>query len=54
MNNPISLVEEYYNILEAPAGKEFVVFENSAHSVFWDESHVLEKKVIEVLIRYSQ
>jgi pimeloyl-ACP methyl ester carboxylesterase len=49
MNNPTSLVEEYVAALKAPAGKEFILFENSAHSIFWDEPHELEKQVILVL-----
>jgi len=31
-NTPLSLVEEYLTSLEAPAGKELVVFSNSAHT----------------------
>jgi pimeloyl-ACP methyl ester carboxylesterase len=36
-NTPLSLVEEYLAYLEAPAGKEVVVFSNSAHTPFMAE-----------------
>ena len=49
MNNPTFLVEKYYKELNAPAGKELIVFENSAHGIFWDEPEELEKQVIQVL-----
>jgi pimeloyl-ACP methyl ester carboxylesterase len=49
MNNPSSLVEEYFKFVEAPAGKKFTVFENSSHSIFWDEPKALEEYVVSVL-----
>ena len=33
-NTPLALVKDYYFSLEAPAGKELVVFEHSAHTPF--------------------
>ncbi|UCD23743.1 MAG: alpha/beta hydrolase [Gemmatimonadota bacterium] len=34
---PGELVEEYLNVLEAPAGKQMMWFENSAHALFFEE-----------------
>jgi pimeloyl-ACP methyl ester carboxylesterase len=36
-NTLLSLVEEYLVYLDAPAGKELIVFENSAHTPFMAE-----------------
>lgn len=36
-NTPLSLVEDYLKHLDAPAGKELVTFENSAHTPFMAE-----------------
>jgi pimeloyl-ACP methyl ester carboxylesterase len=36
-NTPLSLVEEYLTYLEAPAGKELVVFSSSAHTPYMAE-----------------
>ncbi len=36
-NTPLSLVEEYLIYLDAPAGKELITFENSAHTPFMAE-----------------
>lgn len=36
-NTPLSLVEEYIAYLEAPAGKELIIFGNSAHTPFMAE-----------------
>lgn len=54
MNNPTSLVEKYYMELNAPAGKELIVFEKSAHSIFWDEPKELEKRVVLILSHQAQ
>ncbi|MBS4012234.1 MAG: alpha/beta hydrolase [Bacteroidetes bacterium] len=50
------LAEKYFNILDAPRGKELIWFENSAHRPFTEESEkfleVMNKKIlIEVLAR---
>jgi pimeloyl-ACP methyl ester carboxylesterase len=54
MNDPFSLAKQYYESIEAPAGKEFVVFKKSAHSIFWDEPQALEREIIAVITRYCQ
>jgi pimeloyl-ACP methyl ester carboxylesterase len=46
-NTPLALVEEYYEILEAPA-KELVVFERSAHTPFFAEAARFTAEVIRV------
>jgi len=33
-NTPLRLIEEYFEILEAPKGKKMVIFEKSAHTPF--------------------
>ncbi len=49
MNTPLSLVEEYYTHLQAPEGKNLLIFEDSAHAVFWDEPQHFEAALIEIL-----
>lgn len=34
MNNPTSLVKEYYEESDTSEGKEFILFEQSAHDIF--------------------
>jgi pimeloyl-ACP methyl ester carboxylesterase len=53
MNNPTILVEEYYDKLIAPQGKEFILFEHSAHGIFWDEPKRFESEVLKALAKYS-
>lgn len=49
LNSPTALAEDYYNILEAPE-KEWMWFENSAHSPWINEK---EKFVKEVVLRFQ-
>ncbi len=54
MNNPTVLVREYYENLIAPRGKEFILFSQSAHGIFWDEPVMFETEVIRVLEKYTR
>ncbi|UNC91262.1 hypothetical protein [Candidatus Contubernalis alkaliaceticus] len=54
MNNPTLLVKEYYEELAAPEGKEFIMFEHSAHGVFWDEPGRFEAEIIKALEKYTR
>ncbi len=47
-NTPHKLVEEYYQIIEAPE-KELVVFENSAHTPFFAESEKFNRELIKLV-----
>lgn len=53
MNNPTSFVKKYYDELIAPVGKKLIIFENSAHSIFWDEPKELEMQVVQILQNLS-
>ncbi len=53
INNPTILAKEYYNRLIAPQGKEFILFEHSAHGIFWDEPQRFEAEILKVLAKYS-
>jgi CubicO group peptidase (beta-lactamase class C family)/pimeloyl-ACP methyl ester carboxylesterase len=44
---PGELAEEYYNFLEAPA-KSFTWFENSGHSMIWDEPDKTTQELIRI------
>jgi pimeloyl-ACP methyl ester carboxylesterase len=44
---PGELAEEYYNFLEAPA-KSFTWFENSAHTLTWDEPDKTAQELIRI------
>ena len=44
---PGELAEEYYNFLEAPA-KSFTWFENSGHSMIWDEVDKTTEELIKI------
>ncbi len=45
---PSELVEEYYNILEAP-DKSFTWFENSAHDIYYDEADEFNQRLIGIV-----
>jgi pimeloyl-ACP methyl ester carboxylesterase len=45
---PGVLVEEYYNMVEAPE-KSFTWFENSAHDVYYEEPQVFNQKFIKIV-----
>ena len=44
---PGQVAEDYYNILEAPA-KDFIWFENSAHSMRYDEPDKTNQELIRI------
>ena len=48
-NAPGQLTEAYYQKLDAPAGKQLVWFEHSAHDIFYDEPVRLVQAVLAVL-----
>jgi len=48
-NTPAQLSVAYYEKLDAPAGKQLVWFENSAHDIFYDEPQRLEQEVLAIL-----
>ncbi|MFU8773477.1 MAG: alpha/beta hydrolase [Anaerolineales bacterium] len=47
-NTPLQLVEEYYQILEAPLGKQLVIFEESAHTPFMGEAQKFNQELVRV------
>jgi pimeloyl-ACP methyl ester carboxylesterase len=53
MNDPFKLVKEYFEFINAPKGKELVVFENSAHGIFWDEPSRFAEEVIKKIETYK-
>ena len=53
INAPVSLTEEYYEMLEAPH-KEIVWFESSGHNPWVSESDNFVKAMVEVVLRKSQ
>ncbi len=53
-NSPWQLTETYYQAVNAPAGKQLVWFENSAHDLFFDEPRRLEQEVRTVLEMQNQ
>ena len=50
MIKPPVLVEEFYNQLDAEKGKEFIVFENSAHVPMLEEKEKYEELLISVVL----
>lgn len=50
MIKPPVLVEEFYNQLDAEKGKEFIVFENSAHVPMLEEKERYEELLISVVL----
>ncbi|WP_211231327.1 alpha/beta fold hydrolase [Halonatronum saccharophilum] len=46
-NTPFKLVEEYYELIEAPK-KELIIFEDSAHTPFLKETSKFNQEVIKV------
>jgi pimeloyl-ACP methyl ester carboxylesterase len=54
MNNPTILVKDYYDKLIAPQGKEFILFEHSAHGILWDEPQLFEAEVLKALAKYCR
>jgi pimeloyl-ACP methyl ester carboxylesterase len=54
MNNPTILVKGYYDMLIAPQGKEFILFEHAAHGIIWDEPQRFEAEVLKALAIFSR
>lgn len=49
MNNPSSIPEEYFNLLEAPK-KELIFFENSGHGMLWEEADLFHRLMLETIL----
>jgi pimeloyl-ACP methyl ester carboxylesterase len=47
---PGELVEEYMNLLEAPAGKQMIWFENSAHALFFEEREAFRSVMLNTVL----
>jgi len=47
-NTPLELVNEYFKILDAPKGKELVIFENSSHAPFMGEPERFNQELVRV------
>jgi len=47
-NTPHELVERYCEQLSAPAGKQLIWFENSAHAILWDEPEKFAQTIIHI------
>ncbi len=47
-NTPLQLVEEYYEKVKAPAGKSFIIFEQSAHAPFIGEPDIFNEKIRQI------
>jgi pimeloyl-ACP methyl ester carboxylesterase len=54
MNTPAILVKEYYEQLEATRGKELVVFDYSAHGIYYDETSRFEQETIKAISKYAK
>ncbi|MFZ5808065.1 MAG: alpha/beta fold hydrolase [Chloroflexota bacterium] len=49
MNNPSSIPEEYFHLLEAPK-KALIVFENSGHGMIWEEAALFHSLMVETVL----
>ena len=49
MNNPSSIPEEYFSLLEAPK-KELIFFENSGHGMIWEEASLFHHLMVETIL----
>lgn len=49
MNNPSSIPEEYFNLLEAPR-KQLVYFEDSGHGMIWEEADKFHRLMVETVL----
>lgn len=47
-NTPQQLVADYFEQIDAPAGKSQVWFEDSAHAIIWDEPEKLAQAIVEL------
>ena len=52
-NTPSLLVEEYYNLLDAPY-KELIWFENSGHHPMYEEAELYDSVLIEKLLPLAE
>jgi pimeloyl-ACP methyl ester carboxylesterase len=48
-NTPSALLEGYFDELDAPAGKKLTRFEESAHSILFDEPEKVAQEVIRIV-----
>ena len=49
MNNPSSIPEEYYNLIEAPS-KALYYFEDSGHGMIWEEAALFHTLMVETVL----
>ncbi|MCC6300558.1 MAG: alpha/beta hydrolase [Anaerolineales bacterium] len=49
MNNPSSIPEEYFDLLEAPH-KQLIFFEASGHGMIWEEAGLFHRLMIETVL----
>ena len=54
MATPMVLVEDFFNELDAPKGKKFIIFENSAHFPMIEEKKKYEQVLINVVLKECQ
>jgi pimeloyl-ACP methyl ester carboxylesterase len=47
-NTPLELVEEYYKALDAPLGKQLIIFDESAHTPFMGEVEKFNQELVRV------
>lgn len=47
-NTPLQLVKEYYEALEAPYGKNLIIFEDSSHTPFMQETDKFYQEMLKV------
>lgn len=50
MNTPVPLVREYYEQLDAPQGKDLVVFEDAAHTPYLSHPDAFRDVIVEFLL----
>ncbi len=50
LNTPLEAVRRYFDVLDAPRGKELIVFDNAAHTPFFQD----EQRFVEVLVRIRE
>lgn len=49
MNNPSSIPEAYFSLLEAPK-KELIFFEDSGHGMIWEEAALFHRLMVETVL----
>jgi pimeloyl-ACP methyl ester carboxylesterase len=50
MASPAALAEQYFNVLEAPRGKQLIWFEQSAHVPPWEQPDQFDQAMLRVLV----